>query len=87
MNRLYLGVLAISLFVFSCTTLGLKKSVYDYSDMDRPTMLAHYRAEKFLNSCIEDGDPVKLLRYTRIDSLIIDYNKNHIDIYFNRFLA
>jgi len=87
MIRLFLVALAISLFVFSCTTLGLKKSVYDYSEMDRPTRLAHYRAEKFLNSCIEDGDPVKLLRYTRIDSLIIDYNINHIDLYLNRFLA
>ena len=75
------------LIFLSCTTLGLKKSAYDYSNMDRPTRLAHYRVEKFLENCIEDQDPVALSQYTRIDSVVIDREKDHIDVYFNRMLA
>jgi hypothetical protein len=87
MNRNFISILLLSLIGFSCTTLGLKKAQYDYSEMDRPTRLAHYRVEKFLMSCIQDGDPVKTSRYTKIDSLKINYDEDHIEVYFNRFLA
>ncbi len=87
MPRLAYVLLILAIFSFSCSTLGLKKSKYDYSEMDRPTRLAHYRTEKFLESCIEDADPIQVSKYTRIDSLVFNRDKNHIDIYFNRILG
>ena len=60
---------------------------YDYSKMDIVTARAHRRVERFVKSCVQDGDPVKLSSFTRIDSLIIDYGTDTIDVYFNSFLS
>ena len=70
-----------------CSFLKPSGPVYDYSDMDIVTARAHRRVERFVTSCVQDGKPVKLSRFTRIDSLKIDTNTDTIDIYFNRFLA
>jgi hypothetical protein len=55
--------------------------------MDRVTERIHKKIEAVLESCIEENDPIKISRYSRIDSVIVDEEKEHIDIYLNRSFA
>lgn len=65
----------------------VKKPVYDYSKMDSTTKKIHKRIEKFLEKCITEGDPVEIVSYTRIDSLKVDAQQEHVDIFLNRFFS
>ena len=69
------------LFLFSCTSQIVKKSPYDYSGMDEDTKEIQLCMESLLNSCIDHQYPVKLNRYSKIDSVIIDKYQQTINIY------
>ncbi|TFG95798.1 MAG: xanthan lyase, partial [Calditrichales bacterium] len=55
--------------------------------MDRITERIHKKVESFLETCVNDGDPIPLSRFVRIDSLIVDEETEHLDIYLNRFFS
>ena len=60
---------------------------YDYDKMNAVTKRIHKKIECFLQSCIEEKDPVKISRFTRIDSVLVDEKNDHVDIYMNRFFS
>jgi len=75
------------LLIVSCAPHIKEKLPYDYENMDGVTERIHKKIESVLEKCIEENDPVRISRYTRIDSLIVDDEKEHIDIYLNPFFA
>ncbi len=88
MRRFIRLILFLLLFgTNGCSFFGHKGPSYDYSDMDVVTARAHRRVERFINTCVQDGEPVKVSSYTRIDSLVIDRDTDMIDVYFNRFFS
>ena len=75
------------LWIFSSCTSQLKKTRYNYDHMDSDTESLHKKVEAVLESCIEEKDPITISRYTRIDSVTIDEENEHADIYLNRYFA
>jgi len=75
------------IIINGCAVFVSEKQKYDYNQMDGNTERIHKKIEAFLESCIEDSTPVKLSKHTRIDSVVIDQNRDHIDIYLNRFFS
>ena len=75
------------LLILSCTTTAPDKKGYDYKNMDRTTRAAYKRVDAFLYMCISDGVPVKINKYTRIDTIIIDRRSQNLQIHFNRNFA
>ena len=87
-NSIYHKHLVIILiFLSGCAVFIKEKPKYDYDKMDRTTERIHKKVETFLENCIIEGNPVKISRYTRIDSLIVDEENEHVDIYLNRFFS
>jgi hypothetical protein len=86
-NLLRISCLFLLTGLTGCSWFTTGGRPYDYSQMDIVTARAHRRAERFVKSCVEDGDPVKLSSFTRIDSLLVNYDTDTIDIYFNRYLS
>jgi len=84
---LCLYISSIFIILAGCAPFVYKQQKYVYSEMDWMTKTVHKRVQRFLNSCIEDRDPVAISSYTRIDSVIIDWDIKTIDIYINRYLA
>ena len=81
-------VLLISFsLIFSCAPHLVKRPVYDYTKMDKMTKTIHQRVEKFITSCWEERIPAEISPFTRIDSLKLDRDKFHIDIFLNPALA
>ena len=72
-------------FFLGCTSQI--KTRYNYDLMDSETESLHKKVESVLESCIEENDPIKISRYTKIDSVIIDEKNEHADIYLNRYFA
>ena len=68
----------ISWFILwqGCAVFISEKPRYDYDKMDGVTERLHKKVESFLESCINEGEPVKLSRYTRIDSVVVDEEKD-----------
>jgi len=77
----------ILIFINSCAPHIKDKPLYNYDEMDSATESMHKNVEAVLESCIQDNDPIKISRYTRIDSVIIDEENEHADIYLNHFFA
>ncbi len=75
------------LLLTSCAVFVTEKPHYEYDKMDGTTERIHRKIEDFLESCIVNGSPVKLSKHTRIDSIVVDENREHIDIYLNRFFS
>ncbi|MBN2355501.1 fibronectin type III domain-containing protein [candidate division KSB1 bacterium] len=84
--KIYRWLIALALILtFSCAPRLVKeKPRYDYSKMDKATVKAHKKVEKFLESCIESKQPVRLSPAVRIDSLKLDQELKSLEIYFNR---
>jgi len=79
--------LLIYFYFIGCAAHIKEKPSYDYEKMDSVTERIHKKIETVLESCIAENDPIKISRYTRIDSVVIDEEKEHIDIYLNRSFA
>jgi hypothetical protein len=79
--------LSLLLFLHGCAPHLKEKPLYDYDKMDSETESIHKKVEDVLESCISEHDPIKISRYTRIDSIIVDQRNEHADIYLNRFFA
>ncbi len=87
-NRILHKIILIGLiFLLSCTPQLIKKPIYDYSRMDEDTKEVHLCVESFLNSCIKFQYPVKISRYSKIDSVVIEKNQQLIDIHLNPVFA
>ena len=87
-NSFYHQILIILIiFISGCAIFISEKPKYDYDKMDGPTERIHKKVEDFLDNCINEGSPVKTSRFTRIDSLIVDEESEHVDIYLNRFFS
>ena len=86
-KRTFLLQLILLLLFTACGRQVVKKPVYNYAKMDKTTRSAHKRVEKFLKSCIEKKYPVKTIKVTRIDSVVVQKEKKHLDIYLNKFFA
>jgi hypothetical protein len=81
-------ILSLIFFFFNKCAPHIKdKPIYNYDEMDSATESMHKKVEAVLESCIQNNDPIKISRYTRIDSVIIDKENEHADIYLNRFFA
>jgi hypothetical protein len=76
-----------SYFFYGCAAHVREKQLYDYDKMDSATRNIHKKVEAVLESCIEKNDPIKISRYTRIDSVVVNEVNEHADIYLNRFFA
>jgi len=70
-----------------CAPHVKEKPLYDYDKMDSTTESIHKKVESVLESCIEENDPIKISDYTRIDSVIVNKEKEHAHIYLNRYFA
>ena len=87
-SSLYHQILIVIMIIISgCAIFISEKPKYDYDKMDSPTERIHKKVEAFLDDCINEGNPVKISRFTRIDSLIVDEKNEHVDIYLNRFFS
>ena len=81
--KFYIYLFLITQFIVGCTTYVKEKQLYDYEKMDGVTERIHKKIESVIEKFIEEKDPVKISRYTRIDSLIVNEDEEHIDIYLN----
>lgn len=79
--------ITIVLFLAACSSSGPKKDRHDYSSMDRTTRKAYQGVEHFLDANTSKDSPLKLNRYTRLDTIVVDREKQQLHIYFNRNFA
>jgi len=89
-SYVFKSIIFLSLASFlsdGCAPHVKEKPLYDYDKMDSVTEGIHKKVESVLESCIEENEPIKISRYTRIDSVIVDEETEHADIYLNRFFA
>ncbi len=75
------------LFLIACSSSMPGNSSYDYSEMDRTTRKAYQGVERFLEANTSRDSHLKLNRYTKIDTIIIDSDSKNIEIHFNRNFA
>lgn len=87
LSQILFFLFLVSILSEGCAPHVREKPMYDYDKMDRVTERIHKKVESVLESCIEENDPVNISRYTRIDSVVVNEEKEHIDIYLNRFFA
>jgi len=85
--QFYIYLILITKFIIGCSTYVKEKQLYDYEKMDGVTERIHKKIESVLEKFIEEKDPVKISRYTRIDSLIVNEDEEHIDVYLNRYFS
>lgn len=71
-------------FLITCTSSKPGKSSYDYTNMDRSTKKAYRAVEQFIQSSIQPDSPIRLNKYTKIDTIIIDSYFKQLEIHFNR---
>jgi len=87
LSQILIFLFLVSILSEGCAPHIREKPMYDYDKMDRVTERIHKKVESVLESCIEENDPVKISRYSRIDSVVVNEEKEHIDIYLNRFFS
>lgn len=73
----------ITVLVLTACSANTARPLYDYSGMNRPTRVAYKRADAFLRQAIQKEGPVRLMRPSRIDTIIIDKKARTLDIYLN----
>jgi len=73
----------------SCAQLNLIKthSPYDYSKLTTVERSIHKRAERFLKRCIDEKQPVAIVKPAKIEKVSYDPARNQIKIYFNSYFA
>ncbi len=79
--------LVLALLLMSCSSSKPGRSNYDYSKMDRTTRKAYEGVERFLEANTTQDSPLKLHKYTRIDTIILDHDSKILEIHFNRNFA
>ena len=72
------------LFLIACSSSKPGKSDYDYSMMDKTTKKAYQGVEQFLVANTTKGSHLKLNKYTKIDTIIVNTEAKQLDIHFNR---
>ncbi len=82
----FLTFILVSL-IAACTSSKPEKTDYDYSNMDRITKKAYQGVERFLDTSISDESPLKLNKYTKIDTIIVDSEMKQMEIHFDRDFA
>jgi hypothetical protein len=96
MKNMKIGTFTFLSFIFislvsrlftGCAPHLKEKPLYDYDKMDSATEDIHKKVERVLEACIEENDPIKISRYTRIDSVVVNEKEEHADIYLNRFFT
>lgn len=81
---------AVLLFAWlaGCAPRALHKpKEYNLAAMDKATRAAYLQVHAFLQQCITTGDPVRLPKSTRIDTILIYPNIRQLDIKFSRTFA
>ena len=79
--------ISLLLFLVACSSSGPKKDGIDYSNMDRTTRKAYQGVDRFLDANTSQESRLKLNRYTRLDTIIVEKEKQQLHIYFNRNFA
>ncbi|MBT3228931.1 MAG: xanthan lyase [Candidatus Marinimicrobia bacterium] len=85
-SQKFLTLLFVS-FLITCTSSKPGKTRYDYSNMDRVTRKAHQSVEQFLDSSTKEDSHLRLDKYTRIDTIIINSDSKQIEVHFSRNFA
>ena len=72
-NRHLLAALCIALILaLACAPrVAMRKPAYDYAKMDKETAEVHKKIEAFINTCVQEKEPLPLARGVRIDTLIL----------------
>ena len=73
--------------LFSCISNKPVSTDYDYSSMDRTTKKAYQSVERFLATNTKADSPLRLNKYTKIDTIIVDSDSRQLQIHFNRNFA
>jgi len=77
----------VGLLLSGCTMMSIQKPRYDYRNMNHSTKAVHKKAEKIARQCIRKGDPVRVSRGLRVDSVLVDRQEKQIDVYYNSVLG
>ena len=85
MNKAFYFLLVLILILSGCAPTFVEKQLYDYSKMDKMTRHAYMQVDKFLQTCINKKYPVEIVEHTRIDTILIDQQKQHLNIYLNNW--
>jgi len=80
----YLLTFTLVALIMACSSSKPGKSAHDYSNMDRKTKQAYQGVSHFLDANTGNESHLKLNKYTRIDTIIVDSDARQLDIHFNR---
>ncbi|MEA1986926.1 MAG: fibronectin type III domain-containing protein [Candidatus Marinimicrobia bacterium] len=86
----YLLLTIFSIMVFyGCATVGEKKveEEYQIAKLSPETINSYFEVQKFLDGCINNSDPIKIIANSKIDTIIVNDNKKNIKIKFNNHFS
>ena len=83
-----IALIQILLLLIACQPeLIIRGPKYDYSKMNKITKEVHQKVEQFVQICQDTKVPIDISSATRIDSVSVDHNKQHIDILFTKHFS
>ncbi len=77
------GLFLFLLFFSNAAKLSAQQQNYNYDTVNRLTKRVHKKAIKFARNCITKADPLKISKYLRLDSVLVDEQNQIIDLYYN----